>query len=319
MFEMMLMGGPTNRPDWTPSVRIPYTVPGNMYQGISGTVTGMEVANTESFTPALLITPGEAVPAPNTGKYGRLLTDSMIWQPLGVESMVGTQAVGVAVDDRVLFFGGVAGSYNLNVREYTISTSAWANIGTLTGVDGSLNQASAARLGDWIVIAYGRERGTALGTHLKYHIPTRTVTRLANLIVDGKPADQGHVLSDGKCIYMYTTTTYLGGVTVVNRFQKFDPANNTFTDLASPPKASYSLPCGFADNGRLLFTGIIDGGVVYTTWMAYNPSNDEWTTWAVPPPTDPYIGKKFAVSNNTLWVMGNASSSNRACFSVPLT
>lgn len=323
MFETLLSAGNNGSiRKWRPSVMTPWATPASYYNGAGGTATSISIPGDPRNVAGILVTPGQGVAAPNTNRYGRILTDSGIWQTLGIEGYTGTQAIGVQVDDVVLFFGGSSttqtGDDNKKVRQYNAATGVWTIIADLP-ITNFISNPSAARLGDWIVIAYCRESGSPKGTFIKYHIPTRTATRMADMLHNGRPADYGNVLSDGKNIYMLTSTTYLGGVTYEKIFRKFDPVTDTFTDLTPPPITTTSMPCGFAANGKMLVAGTVPGAVDYTTWMSYTPSTDTWDSWTVPPPLAPYITKRFCVVDNKLWVIGVASAAQRDCFYIPLT
>lgn len=325
MFELMLMNKNFHDPNtWQPKVMTPWVTPATFYNGANGTATFLSVPRSPTNptqVPCILITPGEGVAAPNANKFGRIVAQSGNWQALGTTEYVGTQAIGVSLGTSTLFFGGfnatATGGDSKKVRKYDTVTNSWSIVGELP-IGINLGLPSAARLGDWIVIAFGREDGKAQGTFIKYHIPTNVATRMSNLVHNGRPADYGMVVSDNKNIYMLTTSTYVTSVQYEKIFRRFDPVTNVFTDLAPPPFTTGKMPCEFAANGKLLVAGIIDNGVDYTTWMAYTPSSNTWDSWKVPEPVEPYIGKKYAVADNKLWVIGVATAAQRACFYIPL-
>ena len=230
-----------------------------------------------------------------------------------------TQTTAVDTGSRILYFGGAPNGIDIRYYDYTASPPVWGIEAQLTGVVGSLMRPSAARCGDWIVIAFGRETGSAKGTTLKYHIPTKTCTRLANRLIDGYPVDYGTVMTDGQYIYMHTATTYASGQTPAvrqqNIFQRFDPVTETFITLASPPKSFYYMPVGYHTDGYFVAMGVVDSGISMATRMIYSVALDVWSEYSVPE-IETSINKPYATKDDILYVFGNGA--NQQSYSVKL-
>lgn len=228
-----------------------------------------------------------------------------------------SQATTLDIGTKLLFFGGTTVSGNaLSVRSYTYATGAWATEATLTDVVGSLLNPSIARAGDWVVIAYGRERGSASGTMLKYNIVTKIMTRLPNMVSGGDTVDFGTVMSDGTNIYMHSATTYNAGVKHLNQFNRFNPVNNVFTPLAAPPINFYNMPVGYCSKGYFVVVGAVSPtGVDNTKRLTYTPATNKWQVYTVPA-LENNIQKRSAVLKDKLYILGN--STNQTSYTLEL-
>lgn len=281
-----------------------------------GGYLGTAAAVTDNY---IYATPGQAFGAgPSTPEaFSRYVASSDTWQPLMAQPDPNSQATTLDIGTKLLFFGGTTVSGNaLSVRSYTYATGVWATEATLTDVVGSLLNPSIARAGDWVVIAYGRERGSASGTMLKYNIVTKIMTRLPNMVSGGDPVDFGTVMSDGTNIYMHSATTYNAGVKHLNQFNRFNPVNNVFTPLAAPPINFYNMPVGYCSKGYFVVVGAVSPtGVDNTKRLTYTPATNKWQVYTVPS-LENNIQKRSAVLKDKLYILGN--STNQTSYTLEL-
>ncbi len=281
---------------------------------LKGGILGTAAAVTDNY---IYVTPGQPsgdVSLRDPSAFLRYVASADVWQAVPPsQSDYNSQATSIDIGTKLLFFGGNTQAGNaLDIRAFTHSPPGWGKEGVLTGVVGSLLNPSIARVGDWIVIAYGRETGSAKGTMLKYHIPTRVITRLPDLKSGGLFVDYGTVMSDGTNIYMHTASVYDTGnspvVKPINTFNRFNPVNNTFTPLTPPPINFYYMPVGYCSNGYFTVVGTVTpAGVDTTKRMTYTPLTDKWKVYTVPA-TETNIQKRSAVLKDKLYILGNAAN-----------
>jgi len=118
------------------------------------------------------------------------------------------------------------------------------------------------------------------------------------------------------CSVSYSGKIYIAGgydagaaSSVSNRTYEYDPATDTWTQLADMPHAVWNAPCAIVDDVMYVFGGSITG--THTAWVqAYNITSNTWTmknnfTSNLYPPDGETLYNGNAVSNGThIFIIG---------------
>ena len=180
-----------------------------------------------------------------------------------------------------------------------ILTPTW---NSLTTMEKPVTYPRVVKLGEYLYIFSGRDSSGTLTTDAyKYHLPTDTFTKLANLPEAKRGAAIGIVGTD---IYIFA------GQTPSNfsvKSYKYDTLTDTYTAIKDYPTACSDMMFATIGTDIYLFSGTSNGNNALTNAYKYDTINDSYTTLTAFP-EGRRVACAAAVGKNIYFFCGFTSS-----------